>query len=81
MFLIVKMITSYLVLLFIVVNLRGGNCDLPKNSSEAIPPETMGAKRAAGFLIFRRVSDGIEYLLLRASYGTKHWSPPKGIYE
>lgn len=39
----------------------------------------MGVKRAAGFLIFRRLNDAIEYLLLRASYGTKHWSPPKGL--
>lgn len=38
----------------------------------------MGVKRAAGFLIFRRLNQQIEYLLLRASYGTKHWTPPKG---
>lgn len=33
--------------------------------------------KAAGFVIFRRKPD-IEYLLLQASYGTHHWSPPKG---
>lgn len=36
-------------------------------------------KRAAGFLIFRRLNSQIEYLLLKASYGDKHWTPPKGI--
>lgn len=40
----------------------------------------MVAKRAAGFLIFRRLNQQIEYLLLRASYGTKHWTPPKGTH-
>lgn len=35
-------------------------------------------KRAAGFLIFRRLNAQIEYLLLKASYGNKHWTPPKG---
>lgn len=36
------------------------------------------AKRAAGFLIFRLVNSQAEYLLLKASYGSFHWSPPKG---
>lgn len=36
------------------------------------------AKRAAGFLIFRRLRERIEYLMLQASYGQRHWSPPKG---
>lgn len=35
-------------------------------------------KRAAGFLIYRLVSSQIEYLLLKASYGDFHFSPPKG---
>ncbi|XP_053674918.1 bis(5'-nucleosyl)-tetraphosphatase [asymmetrical] [Anopheles nili] len=35
-------------------------------------------KRAAGFLIFRRLCERIEYLMLQASYGQHHWSPPKG---
>ncbi|XP_031624608.1 bis(5'-nucleosyl)-tetraphosphatase [asymmetrical] [Contarinia nasturtii] len=35
-------------------------------------------KRAAGFLIFRRLNSQIEYLLLKASYGNYHWTPPKG---
>ena len=39
------------------------------------------APRAAGFLIFRRVVDKIEYLLLQASYGMFHWSPPKGYCD
>ena len=34
--------------------------------------------RACGLLIFRRRQATIEYLMLRASYGTKHWTPPKG---
>lgn len=38
----------------------------------------MGEKRAAGFLIFRELNKTIEYLLLKASYGDHHWSPPKG---
>lgn len=38
----------------------------------------MGIKRAAGFLIYRRIQSDIEYLLLKASYGRKHWTPPKG---
>ncbi|XP_037960242.1 bis(5'-nucleosyl)-tetraphosphatase [asymmetrical] [Teleopsis dalmanni] len=36
------------------------------------------SKRAAGFVIFRRLCDQIQFLLLRASYGTYHWSAPKG---
>lgn len=44
------------------------------------------AVRACGLIIFRRlqsapsskVTDGIEYLLLQTSYGTHHWTPPKG---
>lgn len=35
---------------------------------------------AAGLIIFRRVSNDLEYLLLKASYGEFHWSPPKGQY-
>lgn len=34
--------------------------------------------RAAGYVIYRRLSDKIEFLLLQASYGDYHWSPPKG---
>ncbi|KAH3837608.1 bis(5'-nucleosyl)-tetraphosphatase [asymmetrical]-like [Dreissena polymorpha] len=35
---------------------------------------------AAGFIIFRRITNLMktEYLLLKASYGDYHWSPPKG---
>uniref|UniRef100_A0A0B7A9P8 Bis(5'-nucleosyl)-tetraphosphatase [asymmetrical] n=1 Tax=Arion vulgaris TaxID=1028688 RepID=A0A0B7A9P8_9EUPU len=33
---------------------------------------------AAGLLIFRRVSNKIEFLLLQTSYGEHHWTPPKG---
>ncbi|CAD6997660.1 bis(5'-nucleosyl)-tetraphosphatase [asymmetrical] [Ceratitis capitata] len=36
------------------------------------------AKRAAGLVIFRRIGEQIQYLLLRASYGDFHWSSPKG---
>ncbi|EDW03114.1 bis(5'-nucleosyl)-tetraphosphatase [asymmetrical] [Drosophila grimshawi] len=35
-------------------------------------------KRAAGFVLFRRLCGQIEYLLLKASYGDFHWSSPKG---
>ncbi|CAK9831222.1 Bis(5'-nucleosyl)-tetraphosphatase [asymmetrical] [Anthophora retusa] len=34
--------------------------------------------RACGFVIFRRVQGIVEYLLMQASYGNHHWSPPKG---
>lgn len=45
------------------------------------------ALRACGLIIYRRlqagspsskVGDNIEYLLLQTSYGTNHWTPPKG---
>ncbi|NXO67647.1 AP4A tetraphosphatase, partial [Phainopepla nitens] len=44
------------------------------------------AVRACGLIIYRRlqpapsskVTDSIEYLLLQTSYGTHHWTPPKG---
>ncbi|KAH8249073.1 hypothetical protein KR032_005635 [Drosophila birchii] len=35
-------------------------------------------KKAAGFVIFRRLCGEIQYLLLKASYGDFHWSSPKG---
>lgn len=38
------------------------------------------SKRAAGFLIYRIISSDIEYLLMKASYGIKHWTPPKGLF-
>lgn len=38
----------------------------------------MSPKVAAGFVVFRRISNGIEYLLLQTSYGIHHWTPPKG---
>lgn len=36
------------------------------------------ANRAAGLVIFRKIGEQIQYLLLRASYGDFHWSSPKG---
>ena len=36
-------------------------------------------KTAAGFIIFRRKTSDIEFLLLQASNGKNHWTPPKGI--
>lgn len=46
------------------------------------------AVRACGLIIYRRlqpapsckVTDSIEYLLLQTSYGTHHWTPPKGDF-
>ncbi|XP_043461248.1 bis(5'-nucleosyl)-tetraphosphatase [asymmetrical] [Leptopilina heterotoma] len=35
-------------------------------------------RRACGFIIFRRFKGPIEYLLMQTSYGTHHWTPPKG---
>jgi len=34
---------------------------------------------AAGFIVFRTVSSQVQYLLLQASDGINHWTPPKGI--
>ncbi|XP_076260304.1 purine phosphoribosyltransferase family protein Apf isoform X2 [Rhynchophorus ferrugineus] len=34
-------------------------------------------KIAAGFVLFRRASNHLEYLLLQTAYGKNHWSPPK----
>ncbi|KAE9417519.1 hypothetical protein Angca_006693, partial [Angiostrongylus cantonensis] len=34
--------------------------------------------RAAGLVVFRRVLDRVEFLLLQASYPPFHWTPPKG---
>ncbi|KAL5005353.1 hypothetical protein ScPMuIL_018809 [Solemya velum] len=33
---------------------------------------------AAGFLVYRRLQNEIQYLLLQTSYGEHHWTPPKG---
>jgi bis(5'-nucleosidyl)-tetraphosphatase len=33
---------------------------------------------AAGLIIFRRINQNIDYLLLQTSYGDHHWTPPKG---
>ncbi|GLV43433.1 Diadenosine tetraphosphatase [Carabus blaptoides fortunei] len=38
----------------------------------------MAGKTAAGFVIFRRINNTVQYLLLQASYGDHHWTPPKG---
>ena len=36
--------------------------------------------RAAGMMVFGRSgpSKQTQYLMMRASYGAKHWTPPKG---
>lgn len=39
----------------------------------------MSVKKAAGLVIFRKVTPAVvQYLLLQASYGDHHWTPPKG---
>uniref|UniRef100_A0AC35TQC8 Bis(5'-nucleosyl)-tetraphosphatase [asymmetrical] n=1 Tax=Rhabditophanes sp. KR3021 TaxID=114890 RepID=A0AC35TQC8_9BILA len=38
----------------------------------------MSITKAAGILVYRRISEKIEYLLLQASYPPHHWTPPKG---
>ncbi|KAL4227785.1 nudix (nucleoside diphosphate linked moiety X)-type motif 2 [Mactra antiquata] len=38
-------------------------------------------KVATGFILFRRLSKEVQYLMLQASYGEFHWSPPKGHVE
>ena len=35
-------------------------------------------RKAAGFIVFRKKSNKIQYLLLQALYRKRHWSPPKG---
>ena len=44
--------------------------------------ESPALVRAAGLIIYRRrqtqPQPQVEYLLLQASYGKRHWSPPKG---
>ncbi|XP_017781126.1 PREDICTED: bis(5'-nucleosyl)-tetraphosphatase [asymmetrical] [Nicrophorus vespilloides] len=35
-------------------------------------------KVAAGFVVFRRISNEIQYLMMQTSYGQHHWTPPKG---
>lgn len=37
-------------------------------------------KRVAGLIIFRRVDDTIQYLMLRPKNDKKEWSLPKGNY-
>lgn len=38
--------------------------------------------RASGFIIFRQTLNAtVEYLLLQTSYGSHHWTPPKGHVE
>ncbi|CAB3408340.1 unnamed protein product [Caenorhabditis bovis] len=34
--------------------------------------------RAAGLVVYRKVSGKVEFLLLQASYPPHHWTPPKG---
>uniref|UniRef100_UPI00358EB122 bis(5'-nucleosyl)-tetraphosphatase [asymmetrical] n=1 Tax=Myxine glutinosa TaxID=7769 RepID=UPI00358EB122 len=41
-------------------------------------PNQMAALRACGFIVFRRLKQNIEFLLLQTSYGDHHWTPPKG---
>jgi len=36
---------------------------------------------AAGFIVFRTMSNQIQYLLLQASDGINHWTPPKGTAQ
>ena len=39
----------------------------------------MASRVASGFLVFRKCSSKIQYLLLQTSYGENHWTPPKGL--
>ncbi|XP_063880452.1 bis(5'-nucleosyl)-tetraphosphatase [asymmetrical]-like isoform X4 [Scylla paramamosain] len=44
-----------------------------------IPVNNMSREvRAAGLIIFRRATSGVEYLLLQSSRKERHWTPPKG---
>ena len=39
--------------------------------------ETM-VVQAAGMMVFRKSASQVQYLMMKASYGAKHWTPPKG---
>lgn len=34
--------------------------------------------RAAGLIVYRKASQQVQYLLMQTSYGSHHWTPPKG---
>jgi bis(5'-nucleosidyl)-tetraphosphatase len=38
------------------------------------------ARLAAGMIVFRRIANTIEYLMMQTSYGEHHWTPPKGLF-
>ncbi|XP_050524975.1 bis(5'-nucleosyl)-tetraphosphatase [asymmetrical] [Daktulosphaira vitifoliae] len=38
-------------------------------------------RKAGGLVIYRKVFNEIQYLLLQASYENHHWTPPKGHLE
>ncbi|XP_053615019.1 bis(5'-nucleosyl)-tetraphosphatase [asymmetrical] [Plodia interpunctella] len=38
----------------------------------------MSPTRAAGLVIYRKINQSIQFLLLQTSYGENHWTPPKG---
>ncbi|CAG9795569.1 unnamed protein product [Diatraea saccharalis] len=38
----------------------------------------MPLTRAAGLIIFRKINQVVQYLMLQTSYGEHHWTPPKG---
>lgn len=37
--------------------------------------------RAAGLLIYRKINNKNEYLLLQSSLQPYHWTPPKGKFK
>lgn len=45
----------------------------------ALFSEEVASKKVAGLVVFRRINDDIEYLVLKPRSNKKDWSPPKGI--
>ena len=45
----------------------------------------MSLVKAAGVILYRRgenkTKEAVQFLLLKASYGNYHWSPPKGSHS
>ena len=38
----------------------------------------MSVVRAAGLIVYRRMLETFQYLMMQTSYGEHHWTPPKG---
>lgn len=43
-----------------------------------IPLDYGKVKQVAGLIVFRKINDNIDYLVLKPVKDNKYWSPPKG---